>query len=166
MNNKILLGAAVLLSMGLMSPPSEAGGLFRKKDPAEKEQAAAEEQAKAQKWEAAYIKRTITPGKTSMADIKDIWGRPSSTNSNGNSEIWWFYREESGVRGLVGKMRRVAGPFSGSAPSAIRGADNAMDTAEHGRDIKRKAGDETAIVNTITVFFDEKGIVSEMNFTN
>lgn len=166
MNNKILLGAAVLLSLGLMSPPSEAGGLFRKKDPAEKERAAAEEQAKAQKWEAAYIKRTIIPGKTSMADIKGIWGRPSSTDNTGNTEVWWFYREDSGARGLVTKLRRAASPFSGTAPRAIRGTDNAIDTVDHGRDIKRDANDETGIINSITVFFDEKGIVSEMSFNH
>lgn len=166
MNNKMLLGVAIALSLALVSPPSDAGGLFRKKDAAEKEQATQDEQQKSERWEAAFIKRNIVPGKTSMDDIKGIWGRPDSVDSGGNSEVWWFYREESGARGVLTKLRRAAGPFTGTVPRAIRGADNTVDTVEQGRDVKRSANDETAIINSITVFFDENGIVSEMNFNH
>lgn len=166
MNNKTFLAVAAVLSLALMAPSSQAGGLFKKKDSAEKEQSAAE-QDKSQKWEADYIRRNIVRGKTTMDDIRAIWGRPTDVAYDGDGiETWWYEREKSGARGVLTKLRRVASPFTGDAARAVRKTDNAVDTVDQGRDLSREATDKNAVINHITLNFDEKGVVSEVTFNN
>lgn len=176
MNTKTLLAVAALLTLTLSAPVSEAGGLFRKKKDAEQTEDTSQKDAKAAqdeaRWEVDFIKKNIIQGKTTKEQVRAIWDQPADISYAGDGiEYWSYNRSSSGGRGLVGRLSRAGDAFSritgrGTvAGGAAKQTEQSMKGTDTMQDLGRQTSGKTRKINNISLTFNEKGIVTELYFS-